>query len=1383
MPSDAAHERATPARAEAEELRLALVLNGGVSLAVWMGGVALEIDRLAKAVRGGDTPYDALLTATASTAVVDVIAGTSAGGINGAALALAQVNTKADIGQLREVWSTQGQIDVLLREPFRGKPSSLLRGDDYFLPELHRAMHMLATPFEARPGAKIDVTLTTTLLKGWQDVTVDDFGELIPQTINTGRFHFTNQNGADGDHHRDDFAAERIETTATALGLAARATAGFPFAFEPTFVPVHEAAAPGVDDKHRVDMSRYASWADQRKGVDADAREDRSRYAVDGGVLANTPVQHVLDVIDRRQAAGPVRRALVLVFPHAPQPVASIDPDKRSDPPTATGALAGVVGSILAHSSRSYIENIESHNRRAGDWRGSQEQILTAFREQDGAPAAAARSAGLEGRQAVRRLYATLQPAWQQYRHERMRHAARSLARKVDAREQWTYERIRRGAEAAQRAWPEPDLPYAPARFQWDSPTWQNTYLRNGPWRWGDTPAVGVVESVAAVLRSALGVVNPDRPEDATRIARLSDAREKVGRSSREIVRLRRDEIDAAWVENPYLRALEPSEDYWTARIVSYARAMGHEAPGTDARLRDLLRRCEPAEDSRSAAATTGARDDGRDDARTDALDELRGRAVVGATVRENVMEAIGALIAVKEDLRALSEAVRASTPRGTAPASDLPAWCDFVYAARLHREPTAEPARILLRLLALDAGTRLMSRGTTTGSNLPVRLAELSLRVEHPWAHYSRTPGDKAAGLDLARFGGFLKRSWRINDWIWGRLDAVTMLCQIVLDPDRLRRLQTLSGQTPEDFADTTFTSLRASLFGDTDAAGIPGLEAIETAARAEWVEALTAPRAIKQHLPAVARWAALPQQVDVILEELPVLVAAIGIDRVDGAAARTRGTRFAAELDSGEFLAEVAAAAASPAKEARLRTGWRALELFDRAGIGREDFHEEVGSDAMLRAGASALGTLATVVDTDIGRVPAAKPVTSAFRGAMMLPYWLIRGLTGGGAVAKFLATGALVVGGMVLALSLFGVLGGASATAGVVGGAVVLAAFAYAALKSGSLLHPVALLAPVGPLLAYALASGSTDAKDAGSRVLVILAAVAALYLLGTIPWPLRSPLKELGTGWLRFRAVLSSRWPLFVVTAAVSIGVLVAVVLWWQDAWTGIRAVASWLAEQPWWVQSLIAAGVVVVGSLVAYRRGVVLRQWRVPVAKAVTARAEAPDVIEGDFVEDDLENPSGVAANWAPVYGAGYLLVGILFVHLWPTGTQDGTPAWVRFTEWWLVVVGVLLCLLAPLVVARGVHQGVQARMEATWRLEATLAGASRSEMTRAQVLLDNLVRADQAYRYLVRSAAPGHAGTDAGALRLTRKGSALLAELERRSGEALRSTIKGAPTR
>jgi predicted acylesterase/phospholipase RssA len=73
-----------------DELRFAVVLNGGVSLAVWMGGAVYELDRLTRS-EGDDTaitPYSALLAFTRSTVRADVMAGSSAGGINGAALAL-----------------------------------------------------------------------------------------------------------------------------------------------------------------------------------------------------------------------------------------------------------------------------------------------------------------------------------------------------------------------------------------------------------------------------------------------------------------------------------------------------------------------------------------------------------------------------------------------------------------------------------------------------------------------------------------------------------------------------------------------------------------------------------------------------------------------------------------------------------------------------------------------------------------------------------------------------------------------------------------------------------------------------------------------------------------------------------------------------------------------------------------------------------------------------------------------------------------------------------------------------------------------------------------------------------------------------------------------
>src|SRR5437667_12250215 len=82
------------------ELRLALVMNGGVSLAVWMGGVTNEFDRARCDGRLNDSggPYAQLLDLFQSTLRIDVIAGTSAGGLNGALLGAAVATRQAATG-------------------------------------------------------------------------------------------------------------------------------------------------------------------------------------------------------------------------------------------------------------------------------------------------------------------------------------------------------------------------------------------------------------------------------------------------------------------------------------------------------------------------------------------------------------------------------------------------------------------------------------------------------------------------------------------------------------------------------------------------------------------------------------------------------------------------------------------------------------------------------------------------------------------------------------------------------------------------------------------------------------------------------------------------------------------------------------------------------------------------------------------------------------------------------------------------------------------------------------------------------------------------------------------------------------------------------------
>ena len=125
-----------------EEVRLALALNGGVSLAVWMGGCAVELDRARRTRRtpDGHEPrgglYQALCDAFRRELVIDVMSGTSAGGINGALLAAALAKGQAlEPTFLRDRWLDLGDFSKLLQPLSKRAPAALMQGE-YFAEQL-----------------------------------------------------------------------------------------------------------------------------------------------------------------------------------------------------------------------------------------------------------------------------------------------------------------------------------------------------------------------------------------------------------------------------------------------------------------------------------------------------------------------------------------------------------------------------------------------------------------------------------------------------------------------------------------------------------------------------------------------------------------------------------------------------------------------------------------------------------------------------------------------------------------------------------------------------------------------------------------------------------------------------------------------------------------------------------------------------------------------------------------------------------------------------------------------------------------------------------------------------------------------------------------------
>jgi predicted acylesterase/phospholipase RssA len=87
---------------KSRELRFGLVLYGGVSLAIYINGVVNEFLRMVRR----DGVYKLIEWLTDTKLIVDIVSGTSAGGINGVFFAHALVN-RLDFGEMERLGRQQ----------------------------------------------------------------------------------------------------------------------------------------------------------------------------------------------------------------------------------------------------------------------------------------------------------------------------------------------------------------------------------------------------------------------------------------------------------------------------------------------------------------------------------------------------------------------------------------------------------------------------------------------------------------------------------------------------------------------------------------------------------------------------------------------------------------------------------------------------------------------------------------------------------------------------------------------------------------------------------------------------------------------------------------------------------------------------------------------------------------------------------------------------------------------------------------------------------------------------------------------------------------------------------------------------------------------------
>ncbi len=352
---------------DVRELRLGLVCYGGVSLAIYMHGITSELHKLVVASRALEedsekNPFDEASTehhywaalakardeagGVTTRVVVDTISGTSAGGINGIFLAKALAHDLTQ-EELRGLWMERadkkqlagGKIKIAAKVlgllagslvPFvKAKPP--LKGDA-MLGWLLGALEGMRPRPRSGEGDRTSCLLPDDHELRLFVTTTDFFGYARripiadPKEIRETRHRHVMEFG-----HRQagqTVSRDQLGTSHdTALAFAARATSSFPGAFPPVSL---EDVNRRLRDIGRPEISLDPVVHELFREYELEAADPRRTHFVDGGVLDNAPFGHTIRAIFERPAGVEVDRRLLY-----------IQPDPRFEPPNPKEAPPG----------------------------------------------------------------------------------------------------------------------------------------------------------------------------------------------------------------------------------------------------------------------------------------------------------------------------------------------------------------------------------------------------------------------------------------------------------------------------------------------------------------------------------------------------------------------------------------------------------------------------------------------------------------------------------------------------------------------------------------------------------------------------------------------------------------------------------------------------------------------------------------------------------------------------------------------------------------------------------------------------------------------------------------------------------------------------------
>ncbi|MBI1927771.1 patatin-like protein [Candidatus Poribacteria bacterium] len=423
----------TPKMDVKQEVRFAVVMYGGVSLAIYINGVAQELLQLVRAtaqkedgtratplypnekLSGAGQVYRQLgqilgsewegdgakkwdpdhlpdvlalddptpgVPPICTRFVIDILSGTSAGGINAVFLAKALANGQ-DMTQLQKLWVEEGDIEKLINdkgavEDLAGKglkqqkpPQSLLSGQRMYY-KLVEAFDSMESEDYSRRNTRSPYVEELSLF-----VTATDLNGLpIPLRLaddvvyerrhrNVFQFQYKGYKGQDAKDVKNDFHAGNNAL----LAFAARCTSSFPFAFEPMRLADIDAVLNATGRPWRRNSGKeWEHWLDffpaYRRVNGKGGDNFTERAFADGGYLDNKPFGYAIDALATRSAEHPVDRKLIYIEPN-PE---SINPNASPGPPPNA-----IENTLLALSKlpryetiREDLQRILDRNRRIG---------------------------------------------------------------------------------------------------------------------------------------------------------------------------------------------------------------------------------------------------------------------------------------------------------------------------------------------------------------------------------------------------------------------------------------------------------------------------------------------------------------------------------------------------------------------------------------------------------------------------------------------------------------------------------------------------------------------------------------------------------------------------------------------------------------------------------------------------------------------------------------------------------------------------------------------------------------------------------------------------------------------------------------------------------